>query len=140
MIEYFCAEDWALAVAWPRFWGMTPLSERAPAMAATSAAFWHSSLATAIRPTSMASATAPHSATRLTAITGATLPGRRFRLRENIALLSFQAPGVVHQGMERRTGKRETSGNQLASLSIIEAAFMGKGLGTMPKVEGISGV
>src|SRR5271157_2841389 len=103
MTEYFDAALWALLVAEVRSWGMIPLRVRAPAIAATSAALWHSSLATAIRPTSMASATAPHSATRLTAITGATLPGRRSRLRENIALLSFQAPGAVHQGTERRT-------------------------------------
>src|SRR5208283_4723962 len=71
-IAAFCAL--VVAVAW--LLALPVLRLLAPAIAATSAAFWHCACASARRPTSMASATQPKKATSDTASNGMIAPRR----------------------------------------------------------------
>ena len=72
-----CRIDGSWSVAAGRFW--VPSKLRAPAIAAESAAVWHSVWATASRPMSTARATRPISATIATATNGRMIPRRCFR-------------------------------------------------------------
>jgi len=56
-----------------------------------------------------------------------------------MAMLSFQTPGAEDGEIEKQSVWRGRTGHQLASLSIIETAFSGNGLGRMPNVVGMIG-
>ena len=99
-----------------------------------------------MRPTSMARATAPQSATRLIPITGAMLPGRRSYLGRRNTITSFLAlqqgqasEWRLNPGAEAHMAIRVCI-HQLASLNIIEMACNAIGKGTIPNVIGTTGV